>query len=156
MQNLQTKDLVGRMPTKIDASRLTLASSAKDKILLPYYGELTTDMLEHAYMISMRSPPPNEKVGDDFIPYERVVKNVRVNICFHLGTRVYGAIAHLFITPVYGKPVKNKLIIKLDNGLFEQILEQYFNNSTGLTQDYENMYRSRFLKWKAKKWKKVL
>lgn len=149
---MQMKAVVGsNRLTKINVDKLTYTSSAEDRILLPYCGELTCEMHERAYIISMCSSPIEESMSVDFVPYERVVKSVRVNLCFNVGLRVCGTIAHLVVESFTGKTAEDKFVVRLHDDTLEQILDRYFNGDTGLTREHEDLYHSRFLKWKSRR-----
>lgn len=144
---MQTRILVGEVLTNIEVDKLFFTSSAEDKILLPYCGELADEMLERAYIISLESSGYNMV---DFPEYEQVVKNAFVRFCFHVGSRVCGVVAHLYVEPPNGKIIENKFVVRLLDDVIEPVLERFFCGTTGLCREYEDLYRSNFLLWKTR------
>lgn len=145
---MQMRILVGDMLTSIDVDKLVFTSSAEDKILLPYLGELTDEMLERAYILSSGS---SYLGGDDFIQYEQLVKNAFVKFCFNIGTRVCGVVAHLYVEPHNGDTIENKFVVRLLDDIMEPVLDRFFGGATGLAKEYEDFYYANFLSWKSKR-----
>lgn len=135
------------MMPQINVDELELVSSTEDRILFPYVGELTDELMEQAYIIAMR----NSLFSDvsELPQYEQVVKAVQTKFYFGFGKRTCGVVVHLQVEPVCGKAEENKFVIRLSDSVIEQIMERYFCGNTGLSKEYEDLYRTRYLKWRA-------
>lgn len=133
---------------KVTAADFEMETTQKDRILLPYHGELWGDLL---YEIKDAALPFFGDECERGLLYDEVVRDENVSILFNVQRKQVRATAYITAQTTRDEQFMVRIPTPMEPSEISDVLDCFLlaNDGAGLTLAYRNYYRDTYIGWRS-------